>query len=132
MYKNPFEKGHLIIQFLVNFPVRIPPEVIPALENCLPPRPRVSILFKARVAASVRTKTECRNRAVCADRDPRAGRGVPPDGAGPRVGDPAPAPARRARLRRGRRAPRHEPRAVRHQLSAPPRTRTATPCNVSF
>lgn len=41
MYKNPFEKGQLIIQFLVNFPNRIPPEVIPALENCLPPRPRV-------------------------------------------------------------------------------------------
>lgn len=42
MYKNPFEKGQLIIQFLVNFPERIPPVVIPALENCLPPRPRVS------------------------------------------------------------------------------------------
>lgn len=42
MYKNPFEKGQLIIQFLVNFPARIPPEVIPALENCLPSRPRVS------------------------------------------------------------------------------------------
>lgn len=43
MYKNPFEKGQLIIQFLVNFPNRIPPELIPALENCLPPRPRVEI-----------------------------------------------------------------------------------------
>ncbi|KAM3967235.1 dnaJ heat shock protein family (Hsp40) member A4-like [Aphomia sociella] len=43
MYKNPFEKGQLIIQFLVNFPERIPHEVIPALENCLPPRPRVEI-----------------------------------------------------------------------------------------
>ncbi|GBP59469.1 DnaJ homolog subfamily A member 1 [Eumeta japonica] len=43
MYKNPFEKGQLIIQFLVNFPNRIPPEVIPALENCLPPRPMVEI-----------------------------------------------------------------------------------------
>ncbi|CAF4815737.1 unnamed protein product [Pieris macdunnoughi] len=43
MYKNPFEKGLLIIQFLVNFPARIPPEIIPALENCLPPRPRVEI-----------------------------------------------------------------------------------------
>lgn len=41
MYKNPFEKGQLIIQFLVNFPNSIPHEVIPALENCLPPRPRV-------------------------------------------------------------------------------------------
>lgn len=43
MYKNPFEKGQLIIQFQVDFPSRIPPEVIPALENCLPPRPRVEI-----------------------------------------------------------------------------------------
>lgn len=51
MYKNPFEKGQLIIQFLVNFPNRIPPEVIPALENCLPPRPRVCIAFKKRCVA---------------------------------------------------------------------------------
>lgn len=43
MYKNPFEKGQLIIQFVVNFPKHIPPEVIPALENCLPDRPLVSI-----------------------------------------------------------------------------------------
>lgn len=43
MYKNPFEKGQLIIQFVVNFPKRIPPEVIPALENCLPARPLVSV-----------------------------------------------------------------------------------------
>jgi DnaJ family protein A protein 1 len=37
-YKNPFEKGRLIIQFLVNFPASLPPELIPQLENCLPPR----------------------------------------------------------------------------------------------
>jgi DnaJ family protein A protein 1 len=37
-YKNPFEKGRLIIQFLVNFPSSLPPELIPQLENCLPPR----------------------------------------------------------------------------------------------
>ncbi|CAG9133104.1 mitochondrial protein import protein MAS5 [Plutella xylostella] len=43
MYKNPFEKGLLILQFLVNFPSQIPPEAVPALENCLPPRPRVEI-----------------------------------------------------------------------------------------
>ncbi|VVD02892.1 dnaJ homolog subfamily A member 1 [Leptidea sinapis] len=43
MYKNPFEKGQLIIQFMVNFPATLPHEVIPALENCLPPRPRVDI-----------------------------------------------------------------------------------------
>lgn len=50
MYKNPFEKGQLIIQFLVNFPSNIPPEVIPALENCLPARPVVSVvIFKTYV-----------------------------------------------------------------------------------
>lgn len=37
-YKNPFEKGRLIIQFLVNFPATLPPEVIPRLEECLPAR----------------------------------------------------------------------------------------------
>lgn len=42
-YKNPFEKGRLIIQFLVNFPKTLPPEVIPALENCLPPRQEIMI-----------------------------------------------------------------------------------------
>ncbi|XP_014246477.1 dnaJ homolog subfamily A member 1-like isoform X2 [Cimex lectularius] len=37
-YKNPFEKGRLIIQFLVNFPSHLPPEVVPKLESCLPGR----------------------------------------------------------------------------------------------
>lgn len=37
-YKNPFEKGRLIVQFWVQFPKTLPPEVIPALENALPPR----------------------------------------------------------------------------------------------
>lgn len=37
-YKNPFEKGRLIVQFMVQFPSRMAPEVVPALENCLPPR----------------------------------------------------------------------------------------------
>ncbi|XP_018335149.1 dnaJ homolog subfamily A member 1 [Agrilus planipennis] len=42
-YKNPFEKGRLIIQFLVKFPDTIAPELIPTLENCLPPRPEIMI-----------------------------------------------------------------------------------------
>lgn len=42
-YKNPFEKGRLIIQFIVNFPSSLPPEIIPQLENCLPPRPETMI-----------------------------------------------------------------------------------------
>jgi len=42
-YKNPFEKGRLIVQFWVQFPKTIAPEVIPELENCLPPREEVMI-----------------------------------------------------------------------------------------
>ncbi|KAJ8929114.1 hypothetical protein NQ314_018228, partial [Rhamnusium bicolor] len=37
-YKNPFEKGRLIVQFWVQFPKTLPPEIIPAIENALPPR----------------------------------------------------------------------------------------------
>lgn len=42
-YKNPFEKGKLIIQFLVNFPATIDPALIPQLEQCLPPREEIMI-----------------------------------------------------------------------------------------
>lgn len=42
-----FEKGRLIVQFLVVFPDTIPPEVIPTLENCLPPRAEVMISDQA-------------------------------------------------------------------------------------
>lgn len=42
-YKNPFEKGRLIVQFWVQFPKTIIPELIPQLENCLPPREEVMI-----------------------------------------------------------------------------------------
>lgn len=42
-YKNPFEKGRLIVQFWVQFPSQLPPEVIPALENALPPRVEIMI-----------------------------------------------------------------------------------------
>lgn len=37
-YRNPFEKGKLIVQFLVQFPARIDPAVIGKLESLLPPR----------------------------------------------------------------------------------------------
>lgn len=46
-YKNPFEKGRLIVQFFTVFPESIPAELIPALEQCLPPRPEVSIPINA-------------------------------------------------------------------------------------
>ncbi|KAI4460052.1 dnaj-like-2 isoform a-related [Holotrichia oblita] len=42
-YKNPFEKGRLIVQFLVMFPNEIDPAIIPTLENCLPPRTEIMI-----------------------------------------------------------------------------------------
>lgn len=42
-YRNPFEKGKLVIQFLVKFPDQIDPKVIPMLEKVLPPRPVVDI-----------------------------------------------------------------------------------------
>lgn len=35
-YKDPFTRGRLIMQFVVNFPKTIDPAVIPALEQCLP------------------------------------------------------------------------------------------------
>lgn len=37
-YKNPFEKGRMILQFLVNFPDKLPTAKIAQLESCLPPR----------------------------------------------------------------------------------------------
>lgn len=46
-YKNPFEKGYLIIQFQVVFPPAIAPELVPALEKCLPPRSKVDIPIEA-------------------------------------------------------------------------------------
>lgn len=42
-YKNPMEKGRMLIQFSVVFPNEISPHVIPALENCLPPRQEIMI-----------------------------------------------------------------------------------------
>ena len=35
-YRNPFEKGKLIIQFTVDFPETLDPAIIPKLENLLP------------------------------------------------------------------------------------------------
>lgn len=42
-YKQPFEKGRLIVQFLIKFPEKIPQMIVADLEKCLPPRPRVDI-----------------------------------------------------------------------------------------
>ncbi len=46
-YKNPFEKGRLIIQFSIVFPEAISPEYVNVLEQCLPPRPQISIPITA-------------------------------------------------------------------------------------
>lgn len=46
-YKNPFEKGRLIVQFNVIFPNAIPVELVSSLEQCLPPRPYVEIPINA-------------------------------------------------------------------------------------
>ena len=37
-YRNPFEKGRLIIHFNVNFPKTMPTDKLPSLEKLLPPR----------------------------------------------------------------------------------------------
>ncbi|BES95855.1 DnaJ central domain [Nesidiocoris tenuis] len=42
-HKSPFDKGRLIILFLVKFPETIPPESIPLLESALPPRQEIMI-----------------------------------------------------------------------------------------
>lgn len=42
-YRNPFEKGKLIIQFMVQFPSHIDPAIIGRLESLLPPRPECMI-----------------------------------------------------------------------------------------
>ncbi|GFY62448.1 dnaJ homolog subfamily A member 1 [Trichonephila inaurata madagascariensis] len=42
-YKNPFEKGKLIIQFVVNFPDQLSETAITQIEAILPPRPEYII-----------------------------------------------------------------------------------------
>lgn len=46
-HKQPFEKGRLIVQFLIKFPEKIPQTIVTDLEKCLPPRPRVDIPIDA-------------------------------------------------------------------------------------
>lgn len=49
MYKNPFEKGRLIVSFNVKFPEKgeIDLKKLPELEKLLPPRPRIDIPIEA-------------------------------------------------------------------------------------
>ena len=46
-YRNPFEKGRLILQFSVNFPKQLAVEAIPELETLLPARPESIISDQA-------------------------------------------------------------------------------------
>jgi len=46
-YRNPFEKGRLIVQFDVVFPSKLPIENIPRLESLLPARPEVMVTDQA-------------------------------------------------------------------------------------
>lgn len=39
IYKNPFEKGNMFIEFTVEFPERMDPALLTLLEKCLPARP---------------------------------------------------------------------------------------------
>lgn len=42
-YKEPFEKGRLLIRFGVTFPESMDPAIVPKLESCFPARPAVEI-----------------------------------------------------------------------------------------
>lgn len=55
IYKNPMEKGTLIIQFDVIFPDVINPSVIPTLKQCLPPAPEIDIPVDAEHTVLVST-----------------------------------------------------------------------------
>jgi len=54
-YKNPFEKGNLIIQFIVHFPQQnfLPPAKLTELEKLLPPRQPVDVPADAEEAMMV-------------------------------------------------------------------------------
>lgn len=49
-YKNPFEKGRLLVHFLVQFPGRIDPSRVAQIEDALPARPCVHITEDAEEA----------------------------------------------------------------------------------
>ena len=46
-YHNASDKGHLILQFIVNFPEKLPFEIIPLFERYLPARPETIISDQA-------------------------------------------------------------------------------------
>lgn len=62
VWKDPFNKGRLIIQFFINFPATVDPAIIPALEKCLPPREEVIVPDGAEECSMVDLDPEHENR----------------------------------------------------------------------
>ncbi|XP_064091528.1 dnaJ homolog subfamily A member 1-like [Macrobrachium nipponense] len=61
-YKNPFEKGRLLIQFMVDFPAHINSERIAKLEKILPVRPEIIIPDDSEECNLVEIERSQRNR----------------------------------------------------------------------
>lgn len=63
-YRNPFEKGKMIVQFMVRFPSSgfIPTENIPQLEMLLPERPQISVPENAEEVVLVEIDPEQESR----------------------------------------------------------------------
>ncbi|XP_050542629.1 dnaJ homolog subfamily A member 1 [Daktulosphaira vitifoliae] len=61
-YKNPFEKGRMIVQFLVNFPDKLPIQKITQLESCLPARPVETIPENAEEVSLIEMDPEYESR----------------------------------------------------------------------
>lgn len=93
-YKNPYEKGKLIVQFMVQFPDQINPKLIPKLEAVLPPKPVVEIPKDADVVEEVILEELDPRENESRGYGGRGGHGLPPghpmagffgdDGQGPR------------------------------------------------
>lgn len=74
-YKNPFEKGRLVFQFIVNFPSTLPPNMVSKLEICLPPRPQQTIPSNTEecLLIDMDPESEARRREYRSDDDESAG-----------------------------------------------------------
>ncbi|KAL7286962.1 hypothetical protein TKK_0018817 [Trichogramma kaykai] len=64
VWKDPFNKGRLIIQFIVDFPNSIDPAIIPDLEKCLPAREQDIVPDGAEEVAllEIDPEQECRRK----------------------------------------------------------------------
>ena len=67
-YRNPFEKGRLIIQFHVVFPQQLPPEIVPQLEPLLPSRYNLeNISFFNQYQYLIKIFVYCRPEVIISD-----------------------------------------------------------------